>query len=193
MVHLFLEGPVQSGKSTLLRKYLAPYIDQIGGFSCQRLVDTKGLAVAYRLILTNQLELTKPYDPNLSNIFLRHNLDSSEKDLSIFKNIGIPLIENSMDKKAILLDEIGGIELLQPDFKKALYRVLKKETPCIGVLKLNEKTKYMAQNGGLPSETIRLNSQLRYDLIHEFDAKIVDIKDIQKTEKAIAAFLERIF
>ena len=47
--HLFLEGPIQTGKSTLLRRLLAPYKDQIGGFASQRMLNDDGRTIGYRI------------------------------------------------------------------------------------------------------------------------------------------------
>ena len=59
--HLFLEGPIQKGKSTLLRELLAPYMNEVGGFTSQRLLDSEGETVAFRIGSARSTPLTAPY------------------------------------------------------------------------------------------------------------------------------------
>ena len=53
MNNLFIEGPIQTGKSTLIRKVLreafGPSLDGVAGFTSQRLTDAGGQLLGFRL------------------------------------------------------------------------------------------------------------------------------------------------
>ena len=193
-MHLFLEGPVQTGKSTLIRECIAPYIDQIGGFSSQRLWQDEK-PCGYRLAQASELSLDAVYHPGLSDVFTYHNGDAFKKDPSVFIKRGVEFLEQAGDKPLILLDEIGGSELLVPEFRNKLYEVLSGATCCIGVLKLADKAAFMSRAAGYPGEVVDYNRQLRKDLSDKFGAKILSFRIEEKNalKQEIEKFLEGIF
>lgn len=193
-MHLFLEGPVQTGKSTLIRQCIAPYIGRIGGFSSQRLWQASR-PCGYRLAPADELELDAAFAPDAPGIFLWHNRDSSYKDPSVFETLGVRLLEQSGDKPVILLDEIGGSELLVPAFRKKLYQILSGQTPCLGVIKLASKASFMSRAAGYSGEVVDYNLQLRSDLEKLFHGEICPFEQEHREEikRKIELFLERIF
>lgn len=152
--NLFFEGPVRTGKSTILRHALLPYLPDLGGFVVQRLLDPDGVPIAYRLMgmeeirragcdsETRFLSVDAPYpqpeDEALSNIFLWSS--PRRFDATVFETFGVECLQSSTNK-VILLDEIGGVDLLCPGFLDALRTVLRSATPCIGILKELEKAR----------------------------------------------------
>lgn len=163
-MHLFLEGPVKTGKSTLLRQCIEPYIEKTGGFSSQRLWQD-GRPCGYRLVPAENLRLDQPYEPGLPGIFTYHHQSDWRKDPAVFETLGVQLLSNLSDCELILLDEIGGSELLVPAFREKLYEVLSGPLPCIGVLKLSSKAAFMSRTSGYPGQVVDYNRQLREDLI----------------------------
>jgi hypothetical protein len=152
--NLFFEGPVRTGKSTILRRALLPYLPDLGGFVVQRLLDNDGVPMAYRLMgmeeirqagfdtETQFLSVDAPYpqpeDEIAANIFLWSS--PRRIDTNVFETFGVDCLKASTNK-VILLDEIGGVDLLCPGFLAALRTVLSSDTPCIGVLKELEKAR----------------------------------------------------
>lgn len=193
-MHLFLEGPVQTGKSTLIRECISPYMKEVGGFSSQRLWH-EGKACAYRLVPPEELQLDRPYSRKLSGIFTGHIGELLLKDPSVFETLGVRLLSQSTEKSLILLDEIGGSELLVPAFREKLYQVLAGPVPCIGVLKLSSKASFMSRTTGYSGEVVEYNQQLRRDLKERFDAEILsfDRESLEDIRRQIEMFLERIF
>lgn len=194
-MHLFLEGPIQTGKSTLIRQCIAPYIHQIGGFSSQRLWQDS-LPCGYRLAPADELALDAPFTPDVSGLFLRHRQGaSSYKDLSVFETLGVKLLAQSKDKPLILLDEIGGSELLVPAFREKLYEILAGDVPCLGVIKLTSKAGSMSKAAGYPEELVDYNIQLRRDLEKTFHGEIFPFQRERRDELKgkIELFLETIF
>jgi nucleoside-triphosphatase THEP1 len=152
--NLFFEGPARTGKSTVLRKTLLPMLSDLGGFFVQRLVDSNGIAVAYQLVSLDEikrlgtkgeslfLSVDAPYAPSHptdhNGIFLW--TAPRRFDTNVFETFGVDCLKASTNK-VILLDEIGGVDLLCPGFLAALRTVLSSDTPCIGVLKELEKAR----------------------------------------------------
>ena len=193
-MHLFLEGPIQTGKSTLLRECLAPYSQLLGGFSCQR-IWKEGQPCGYRLTAASDFCLDTEYQPGLEDIFLYHFGEISKKDPSVFELKGVQLLEHTKNRPLILLDEIGGAELLSPSFKQTLYHILEGSIPCIGVLKLSSKAGFMSPVSGFPGEVIDHNLQLRQKLSQIPGCKLISFSRENKAsiKKEIQIFLEKIF
>ena len=191
--HLFLEGQVQAGKSTLIRKCLEPYIDIVGGFSSQRIRGKDDRILGYRLVPAEDFLLDTDDAPDISGVFLYHNKDINKKDPRVFETLGVDLLSPTQNKQLILLDEIGGSELLVPEFKSELYDVLGGDIPCIGVIKLNSKAKFMSDTAGYPGKVVEANARLRQDLTDKFNARIINFdKDSAKiAEQEIKEFLEK--
>ncbi|WP_320129218.1 nucleoside-triphosphatase [uncultured Sphaerochaeta sp.] len=95
----------------------------------------------------------------------------------------------------ILLDEIGGVEMLMPEFRAQLYEVLEGEIPCLGVLKLETSNRNMCSNANINHECVDYHLQLREFLVNQYEADLVrfERKYAADTEKTIGDFLERIF
>lgn len=177
--HLFLEGPIQMGKSTLLRELLRPYKGMIGGFASQRMLNDEGMTIGYRIGPADSTTLTIPFTEgrDLPGVFrIIHEDGTSEKFPEVFDTYGIELLDAAKGKKLILLDEIGGAELLNAGFRKALYDVLAGEIPCIGVIKLNSKASSMSKTAGYSSAVIEYNTQLRDRLTSEYGGQILSFK-----------------
>jgi hypothetical protein len=157
--NLFFEGPVRSGKSTILRQALLPYLPLLGGFVVQRLLALDGAPIAYRLISLEEIKnrgeagkvLFTAVDAPYPNGGLENNPDSvsdiflwvspRRMDLTVFETKGIACLHQSTLNQIILLDEIGGVDLLCTNFRDELFAVLKSSTPCIGIIKEKEKAR----------------------------------------------------
>lgn len=175
--HLFLEGPIQKGKSTLLREMLAPYMDEVGGFSSQRLLDSQGKTIAYRIGCAGNTSLTAPFHDNYDGIFrIITRRGTSLKYPEVFDNEGLTYLTQNTGKKLILLDEIGGAELLNYKFRNALYNVLAGDIPCIGVIKQEVKAKFMSATAGYEKTLLSYNKELRKSLIHKYNGRIFQFK-----------------
>lgn len=195
--HLFLEGPIQMGKSTLLRELLSPYKDMIGGFASQRMLNDDGRTIGYRIGPADSTTLTIPFTEgrDLPGVFrIIHEDGNSEKFPEIFDTYGIELLDAAKGKKLILLDEIGGAELLNTGFREALYDVLAGETPCIGVIKLNSKASFMSKTAGYSSTVAEYNARLREKILNEYGGRILPFeRGDNKLKKEAEEFLCGIF
>ena len=193
--HLFLEGPIQKGKSTLLRELLAPYMKEVGGFTSQRLLDSEGETVAFRIGSARSTPLTAPYHENYSGVFrVITKRGRSLKYPEVFENEGVRYLTDNQGKKLILLDEIGGAELLSYRFREELYNLLAGETPCIGVIKQEVKAKFMSAAAGYEKKLLSYNRELRKLLTSKYDGRILQFRrNDDNLRQEIEAFLYKIF
>lgn len=119
---LFLTGPMGFGKSTAIQKALGASLSQCGGFVTLRKRDAQGHAVSFSLVSP---------DGNLEETFLDFSSGKPEVNLQVFDGLGVSLLKG----RVLVLDEIGGIELLCPGFTAALEAVLQSGIPVLGVMK----------------------------------------------------------
>lgn len=205
--HLFLEGPIQIGKSTLLRQLLTPYASQIAGFSSQRLTDISGDTIAFRIVPAQDFRLTMPYEEAVnSDEFMPEVLQNSgvfraipkdgkrENYYEVFENIGLELLSNVSNKRLILLDEIGGIELKNEPFQNKLYDILNGDIPCIGVIKSHKKALHLADDTTKTNTVGNLNLQLRDYILNSCDGEILTFdRDDNSTKSAVEKFISDAF
>jgi nucleoside-triphosphatase len=194
--HFFIEGPIQEGKSTLIRGLIKEHLTQVGGFSSQRLFNDDGETVGFRIVpAAEAMDLTMKYSPELSDVFLYFEGRETEKNPEIFTDTAIRYLKEGRGKKLILLDEIGGIELLMPEFKEALYEILGGGIPCLGVLKLEHSNRHMCSNANINRECTDYQMQLRDRLLNRYEAEVIHFErdNAGNVKKAMRTFLERIF
>lgn len=150
---LFLTGDSGEGKSTLLFQCLKPYRAVTCGFYSQRLIDENGDTAGFRLASAKEeWEPEVCFREGLSNIFLRRTKEGMLSFPEVFQSEGRKLLAGHGDNKLILMDEIGGVELLIPEFMEAVHDCMNGPKPCIGVLKSRKNlAMMMSRNGGSPS------------------------------------------
>lgn len=205
--HLFLEGPVQTGKSTLIQTLLANHLpchrcrpEVIAGFTSQRLTlrgadplkraestafaDTEDPTVAYRIVPAMS-PLTEPFDekmldgkPAENGIFRYIDADgNSHKYPDVFDALAARLTATCLSglkklPRIILLDEIGGAELLNDSFREVLHEIIAGDIPCIGVIKREESAAHMISTASYDNSVLDLNRRLR-ELIIKNDGSIL--------------------
>ena len=146
--HLFLTGSIGCGKSTAITVALGEKITQCGGFLTRRYRDPY-----------LHFTLESP-DGNVKSTFLDFASGKPEAELAVFS-------ESYLRGEILVLDEIGGIELLNPEFAAALETVLSSGIPILGVIKGEEPAGALIDRLGLTEEyhwaAGRLRQQLRND------------------------------
>lgn len=193
--HLFLEADSGAGKSTLIRKIIEPYINEIGGFTSQRLQNENSETIAFRIVPAQDLRLAVPYEDTPQSIFRIINDDVRGLNKpEVFESEGLKYLTNNLGKKLILLDEIGGIELRNDAFREKLHEVLAGDTPCIGVIKQNQKAARMSCQDGKTPVTVQYNMELREKMLTEYGCRILQFeRDNATVEAEIIKFVNKIF
>lgn len=138
-MHIFLTGPQDVGKTTVINKVLAKLEKQHS--------DKPLIVKGFRSFWGEDFAPRKSYayiahadcefaDLGAAAIALR---DTSTWDMEIypqtFDNIGVGILEYSKDADLILMDELGFMESEALDFRQKVMDVLDGNIPVIGVLK----------------------------------------------------------
>ena len=172
MNNLFIEGPIQRGKSTLIRevlkKFYGPELDGSTGFACGRGVGgftvqrmrfpTQGADKRFGFRL---MEASAPISAHTCVVTTVESLLDSDgvfkvvgsfggrTNMNVFDTKAVALMQQAYDDakagriSIVLLDEIGGHELSCQVFCRKLYELLDSEIPCIGVIKYPDNARRM--------------------------------------------------
>ena len=151
---LFLTGPIGCGKSTAILTAVGDKLPSFGGFLTKRIRDGKGHAVAFTLCAP---------DGSREAVFLDCASGTPVIHWEVFQTLAPEL----MTGKVLLLDEIGGMELLCPEFMDALNALLETDIPIIGVLKGDTAASAMISRLGLSAEYEAAANSLRHRLSHD--------------------------
>ena len=137
MKHMFLQGPICSGKSTLLRDALIDYLPSVGGFFVQRLfVGDRYRAFSLNTFTTPDRYILNKNVPQIDHekgVFLYCRDDGQwEYKLDVFEIYGALCLEQGIaeGKKIMLLDEVGGIDLYCSNFVQTLQKTLDDDICC---------------------------------------------------------------
>ena len=124
---LFLTGPSGCGKSTMIRRELGDRVRRAGGFVTVRTRDENDTVVGF------DIQSADGYGPR--DRFLDLTEGRPRIDLEVFSGVGLDYLHRSAERSFAVLDEIGGVEILNESFMNELARYLQGNQPCIGVMK----------------------------------------------------------
>ena len=152
MKNLFLTGPVGCGKSTSIAAALGDALPKAGGFLTVRQRDEEGRAIAYWL--------QRP-DGRDGQVIIQYRQKPYTMHLEVFEDLGIRLVEEAKAYDFVILDEIGGFEVLSDAFLDALMPLLQSDIPCIGVMKGEGPASNMIRKLGLGDTHVQRAENLR--------------------------------
>ncbi len=124
---LFLIGPDRSGKSDMIRRALGNHMSRAGGFRTRREPDGENGPGSFWL--------TAADGSGQREQFLEFVDGKAVTHLDVFSQMGTRLLRQAENRSFAVLDELGGVELLDDGFLRALLELLRGDTPCIGVMK----------------------------------------------------------
>jgi len=150
--NLFLTGSVGCGKSTSIAAALADKLPRAGGFLTVRQKDDTGRAVAYWL--------QRP-DGSDRQIIIDYSGKPYTMHMEVFEGFAAALLDEAKRYDYVILDEIGGFEVLSDAFMAALMSLLESEIPCIGVMKGAGPASKMIQKLGLGEAYVQRAEDLR--------------------------------
>lgn len=131
--NLFLTGPIQVGKSTLLGKIVRDLGVRTGGFQTRPVFDKEGVC-GYCLE-------TFRAGPGAPSLLMARRTDRGFEPLPItFDGLGCSLLGKALEGGAdlIVMDEIGFFEERATAFHDAVMACLDSSVPVLGVLKKSE-------------------------------------------------------
>ncbi|MBR2047368.1 MAG: hypothetical protein IJ960_02095 [Oscillospiraceae bacterium] len=165
---LFLTGPDRCGKSEMIQRALGEKLRHAGGFVTLRERDAEGTILGFDLIAAD--------GSGQKARFLDMTGEKPMTHLEVFSQEGVRLLTQAENRPFAVLDELGGAELLDDSFVRALVRLIRGQTPCIGVVK----------GPGSVGKTVGIMGlNLRYELarrvMYDYMLKDPDTQVIQTT------------
>lgn len=124
---LFLTGPSGCGKSSMIHRELGELAHRAGGFRTIRHRDESGRIIGF------EIGSADGYGPR--DRFLDLTGEEPWVDLEIFDRVGLDYLRRATERRFAVLDEVGGVELLNDRFMDEFARYLQGSQPCIGVMK----------------------------------------------------------
>lgn len=170
---LFLTGPSGVGKTTIIRQALGDSLAYAGGFVTERVLDEQGKLLGYDLLPAAAALSGQAYQRWR---FLDYSGPKAEKDNEVFRNQGVRLLQEAEYYPFVLLDEIGGFEMLIPQFRNALAELLNSDLPIIGVLKGPENAAAIKSRFSLGDKFSLLTDNLRSVLSRDGDTVLLQVK-----------------
>ena len=170
MKRLFLTGEMGCGKSTAIEKALGANMARCAGFRTRRTIGPDGHAISFYL---------ESPDGSKKETFLDFSSGKPEIRMDVFARTAPALMQG----KVLLLDEIGGLELLCPEFTQALESVLAADVPILGVMKGPGPASALIRALGLTEEYQLAADTLRQRLDQDPDTLLYECS--QFDEKAL--------
>ena len=170
--HLFLSGAGFSGKSALIREVLGQTLEAAGGFCTELTATETGGLLGCTLFPTAAAAGAEGYEKEL---FLDLRTDPIRHDSEVFRGTGVRLLEEAQYYPYAVLDEIGGMDLIIPQFRTALDALLMSELPILGVVKTKEECETLRRLLG-PGERFSAFWDRLYGMLAEDpDPRVIEI------------------
>ncbi len=170
---LFLTGPSGAGKTTIIRQALGPALAYAGGFVTERSLGDGGRLLGFDLLPAAGAAFDSGFERWR---FLDYSGPKPAKDNEVFRSHGVRLLKEAEYYPFVLLDEIGGFEMLIPQFRNALAELLNSELPIIGVLKGPENAGEIKRRFGLGDRFTALTDNLRTVLSKDANTVLLEVK-----------------
>jgi nucleoside-triphosphatase len=175
MEHIFLTGPIQCGKTTLIQRVLGELGNiQIGGFRTISVPTAIPGAMNEVYIVPAIKDHPKLTRDNLIGIRWGDRRYSAYPEA--FETSGVGLLQNDANAQIILMDELGIMENKAPYFISAVETALNGDIPILGVIKPQH---------GLLADTVRRHPRAR--------VIAVDVKNRDRLVPEITELLRRQF
>ncbi len=184
---LFLCGPAFCGKSWLIRDALGRQLQAAGGFCTELSAAADGSLLGCTLMPSAAAGGVDGFEKQL---FLDLRVNPPAHDSEVFRESGVRLLDEAVWYPFTVLDEIGGIDLLIPQFRMALRQLLSSDLPVLGVVKSEENAEQLRQLLGPGRRFSEFSAELRRTLRGEPDVEWVEIENDARSEagEAVAAW-----
>lgn len=173
MKRIFLTGPIGCGKSTLIRKMLGDDLDKAGGFFTERILE-EGKLVGF--------DIVSPESEHTRIRILTFGDSETKCNDEAFSVFASNLLQEAVSKPFAVIDEIGGFEILIPEFMEAFELFLESGVPCIGVQKSLPSADKLLHTTGLSPEYLTAAERFHSWLASYPDTKIVEFNSYEDQE-----------
>ena len=171
--HLFLTGPSGIGKTTIIRQALGTAAGYAGGFITERVADGDGSVEGFDLYPAAAVIGHDGFD---GQRFLDLGTVPPQKDNEVFRESAAQMLREAEFYPFVMLDEIGGFEMLIPQFRNELAQLLNSDAPIIGVIKGAENAEELRASFGLGEKFTMLTDNLRAVLANDEDTVVIEVK-----------------
>ena len=171
--HLFLTGPSGIGKTTIIRQTLGKAAGYAGGFITERVADGDGSVEGFDLY---PAAAAMGHDGFDGQRFLDLSTTPPRKDNEVFRESAAQMLREAELYPFVMLDEIGGFEMLIPQFRNELAELLNSDAPIIGVIKGAENAEELRASFGLGEKFTMLTDNLRAVLANDGDTVVIEVK-----------------
>ena len=171
--HLFLTGPSGIGKTTIIRQALGKAAGYAGGFITERVTDGDGRVEGFDLYPAAAVIGHDGFD---GLRFLDLGTTPPRKDNEVFRESAAQMLREAEFYPFVMLDEIGGFEMLIPQFRNELAQLLNSDAPIIGVIKGAENAEELRASFGLGEKFTMLTDNLRAVLANDEDTVVFEVK-----------------
>lgn len=130
-MHIFLTGPVQVGKSTIIRKTLEALQITPGGFRSVSVADLPDGAMSVYLIPAGE---EAPSMTEWNRVGIRKLARGIVKFPESFERAGIAALQSAEGSRLILMDEVGRMESEAAQFSARMEALLDGSVPILGVV-----------------------------------------------------------
>lgn len=169
---LFLCGPSGCGKSTMIRNALGAALAEAGGFVTERASGADGKLLGFDLLPAAAAAGIEGFTPLR---FLDYTTEPPTRDNEVFRGEAVRLLQEAEYYPFAVLDEIGGFELVIPQFRAQLATFLSSPVPCVGVIKAPAGVEELQARFGLGEKYPALARRLREALENDPDTLVLDL------------------
>lgn len=182
----FLTGAAGIGKSRLIREVLGERLASAGGYVTERTTDGEGRFLGFSLLPAAAAGGVRGFAPEL---YLDCRVFPPRKDHEVFRRSAVRLLEEANWYPYALLDELGGYELVIPQFAAALQAFLNTDQPCLGALRTPEDAELLRGLLGLSDRYPEKLRRLTDALIRSPDCRIAELREDNRDQ--VRALLEQ--
>lgn len=167
---LFLTGPSNCGKSAMIGAILGQAMLSAGGFVCENRYDSLGNIQSSSFLPAAAAGGIQGFDvyPYLDFIPCPPKADNE-----VIRVEGTRLLREAAYYPFVVLDGIGGIDMLIPQYRFALEELLNSDIPCIGVIKGRDELEFLRNSFSLTERFTMLTDNLRTALENDSETVLI--------------------
>lgn len=170
--HIIITGASGCGKSTAVRSVLGPALNCAGGFITERDISPTGTVEGVSIFPAAAAFSKEEYE---GRRFLDFSGAQTSHDNEAFRTFGVRLLKESVNYPFTLIDEFGGFEMLVPEFREELLKVLNSPQPLIAVLKSRENAETLRARVGLGEKYTAVVQNLHSALAAHEDTELIEM------------------
>ncbi len=131
--NIFITGKPGSGKTTLIKEACLPFLPQVGGFYTEEIREgTKRMGFRLKTFDGREGVLAR------KGMKSAYKLDKYGVNLEVLEGIGICSMRNALqEKRVIVIDEVGSMEILSDAFRAALMECLLSPRKVLATIRYN--------------------------------------------------------